>query len=215
MVESDREAPSDGRASEPARAAPPDVDARPPLRFAEPVASWVALGVLLGLVGPGSAMVWFDLEVVVYAPYLLGSGAVGVIGGALFGLVDPPTRWVPAAPFGRAILGGFAALVAVGVAGAAWSAIAGVVGSLAVAGVQWLAFGQDVSFFLGFAVPIGAALGLGVGSPIVALFALCRLVAGRWGRPWIGTLVGLLLGPTVAVALTLMVFPMALMPFSR
>jgi hypothetical protein len=197
-----------GAAAERGPTGPDDPDEiRPPLRFAEPVASWVALGALLGIVGPGSAIVSFALDALTFGPFLFGSGMVGLVGGALFGVIDPPTRWVPARPRARALLGAVAALSAVSVGGAVWAGLAGAAGSLSLAGYASLLNGQDVTFFVRYATPMGMVLGVGVGAPIVALFGLCRLVAGRWGRPWVGALVGLVLGPSIAAGLALVVFP--------
>ncbi len=182
-----------------------DPDARPPRRLAEPVASWVAFGATLGVVAPGAAITTFGLEVLFYGPYLVGSGLVGVLGGVLFGVVDPTVRWVSGGP-ARAIVGALAGFAALAAAGAVWAGLAGGLGAITMGLPSVLLYGNDLGFFVGVAAPLGVSLGLGAGAPAVVLFGLARLVAGRWGRPWIGTLVALLVGPPLAAGLGLLVF---------
>lgn len=187
------------------REAPAPADSPPPRRFAEAVASWVAFGAVLGLVAPGAAIAVFRLEVAFFGPYLVGSGCVGVLGGVLFGLVDPTVRWVSGG-FWRASAGAVGAVAALAVAGAAWAAVAGGVGAITMGVPSVVLFGQDLGFYVGVAAPLGVSLGLGAGTPAVVLFGLARLVAGRWGKPWIGSLVALLVGPPVGAGLGLVVF---------
>lgn len=148
---------------------------------AQGIAAWVLAGLLLGGLGPGAVIVWMG-DGAQFAGFVVGSSLVGIVGGLLIGLLDPP-RHVGTSLAVAAPLAALAGLII----GPFWAGLAGAVGGAGflVPGLVMAPSGSsDLIEVFSMVMGIGAGLGSLVGTLPVVAFSAARAVTLRLQAPW-------------------------------
>ena len=143
------------------------------------------LGLILGGLGPGVASLTMGG---MWVLFVLASELVGVGGGVLMGIIDPPRRLVkPGARGGKLVSGLVLTGLAVLPLAVGWTAIAGAVAALCtfmLPGLLGSVGHMDWEAIPLFAV-LGAAMGVLAGTPGVVVFGMVRAGGiATEGRIW-------------------------------
>lgn len=141
---------------------------------------WTVLGFLLGGMGPFLMLVLLgaQLSLVAFSAAAIG---VGVLGGIVLGVIDPPRRYIATGPPAHRALSALVHALVGGLVGALWAGLAGGAGGVAMvlagsgqfpisASASASASGEDLLVF----GCIGAAMGSLTGAPGVSLFSGVR-----------------------------------------
>ena len=130
------------------------------------IASWTALGFLMGGMCPGIAALTFP-EPWAFAGYIVAAQVVGALSGALWGVLDVPGRL--RVPLALRIVGSVLLGIPIGVL---WAGGAGAAGGLGLAGSIMAYEGVPTDPDLVWAViALGAVFGAVVGTPGVVVFS--------------------------------------------
>ncbi|MFK7929426.1 MAG: hypothetical protein AB8H79_14620 [Myxococcota bacterium] len=171
-------------------------------RLAGGVAAWSVLGLILGGLGPGVSALFLGGG---FAFFVIASEVVGVGGGVLMGVIDPPGRMVHEGLRGPELRAKLAAATVVSAcAGVLWAGSAGAVGAFCLFPLGDLLAGRTITGDgIGLLCLLGAVMGALAGTPAVATFSLVRGIGVAYGRAWWHTIAGIGAAGVVTALLSL------------
>jgi hypothetical protein len=160
-----------------------------PVRYAEPLASWLIMGFWTSTAAPCSLVVVYDVPWLTAAA-ALPTAIVGIMGGFLLALLDPP-GWMRGMPLDQdiGIFRVLGVLVVCTLLGAVWwSGIGAATPALLVFGAGLVGGPSPPPDAWQF-ILVPAVVGACIGSPIVLFFGLGRVVGHLSGRPFLASVV--------------------------